>query len=78
MSTFEKVTEIIVDTLNFESGEISAESNFFEDLDADSLDVMELMMALEESYGIKIPDEDLPKLTTVGSVVEYIDTHKAG
>ncbi len=73
MSTFEKVKEIIIDTLNFEGEEIKPESDFFQDLQADSLDVVELMMALEENFGVTIPDEELPNLRTVDSVVKYID-----
>ncbi|HAJ74756.1 MAG TPA: acyl carrier protein [Lachnospiraceae bacterium] len=76
MSTFDQVKEIIIDTLNFDAEDIQMESNFFEDLEADSLDVVELMMALEEKMGVKIPDEELQNLRTVGSVVEYIDAHK--
>ena len=77
MGTFEKVKEIIIDTLNFEGEDIRPESDFFKDLQADSLDVVELMMALEENFGVTIPDEDLLNLHTVGSVVEYIDAHQA-
>ena len=76
MSTFEQVKEIIIDTLNFDAEDILPESNFFDDLEADSLDIVELMMALEENLGIKIPDEELPNLRTVESVVNYIDAHK--
>ena len=77
MGTFEKVKAIIIDTLNFEGEDIRPESDFFKDLQADSLDVVELMMALEENFGVTIPDEDLLNLHTVGSVVEDIDAHQA-
>lgn len=76
MDTFEKVKEIIIDTLSFDGDEIRPESDFFKDLKADSLDVVELMMALEENFGISIPDEELPNLHTVESVVKYIEDHK--
>ncbi len=74
--TFEKVREIMVDTLSLEKDEIQISSNLFEDLGADSLDAVELNMALEEEYGITIPDEDLVNLKTVQDIVSYIDTHK--
>ncbi len=74
--TFEKVREIMVDTLSLEKDEIKIESNLFDDLGADSLDAVELNMALEEEYGISIPDEDLLKLKTVQDIVSYIDSHK--
>ena len=73
--TFEKVREIMVDTLSLEKDEIKIESNLFDDLGADSLDAVELNMALEEEYGISIPDEDLLKLKTVQDIVSYIDSH---
>ena len=74
--TFEKVREIMVDTLSLEKDEIKIESNLFDDLGADSHDAVELNMALEEEYGISIPDEDLLKLKTVQDIVSYIDSHK--
>ncbi len=74
--TFEKVREIMVDTLSLEKDEIKIESNLFDDLGADSLDAVELNMALEEEYGISIPDEDLLKLKTVQDIISYIDSHK--
>ena len=76
MSTFEQVKETVIDTLNFD-GELTENSDFFKDLEADSLDVVELMMAVEEKFGIQIPDEDVQNLHTVGDVVKYIDAHKA-
>lgn len=69
---FEKVVEIIKEQLNMENAEIKVETSFKEDLDVDSLDLFELVMALEEEYDIEIPSEDLEKLTTVGAVVEYL------
>ena len=74
--TFEKVREIMVDTLSLEKDEIKISYNLFDDLGADSLDAVELNMALEEEYGISIPDEDLLTLKTVQDIVSYIDSHK--
>ncbi|MCR5784761.1 MAG: acyl carrier protein [Eubacterium sp.] len=74
--TFEKVKEIIVDTLSFDADDIKLESNLFDDLGADSLDAVELNMALEEEYGVSIPDEELKEIKTVKDIVDYIDSHK--
>ncbi len=74
--TFEKVKEIIVDTLSFDADDIKIESNLFDDLGADSLDAVELNMALEEEYGFSIPDEELKNIKTVKDIVDYIDSHK--
>lgn len=68
----ERVIEIIEEQLNLDGVEITAESRFKEDLEADSLDLFELVMAFEEEYGVEIPSEDLEKITTVGSVIEYM------
>ena len=68
----EKVSEIVKAQLNLEEVEITLESNFKEDLGADSLDLFELVMALEEEYGIEIPSEDLEKIATVGDVINYM------
>ena len=67
---FEKVVEIIKEQLNLENAEIRMETSFKEDLDVDSLDLFELVMALEEEYDVEIPSEDLEQLTTVGEVVD--------
>ena len=64
--------EIIADQLNVDAASITAESRFKEDLEADSLDLFELVMSLEEEYDVEIPSEDLEKITTVGSVIEYM------
>lgn len=69
---FEKVVKIIKEQLNMENAEINMETSFKEDLEVDSLDLFELVMALEEEYDIEIPAEDLEKITTVGAVVEYL------
>lgn len=69
---FEKVKEIIEEQLNLDGVEITEASRFKEDLQADSLDLFELVMAFEDEYGVEIPSEDLEKITTVGSVIEYM------
>ena len=69
---FEKVKAIIVEQLGSSESSVTLESSFIDDLGADSLDIVELVMALEEEFDIEIPDEDAEKVTTVGDVVEYI------
>ena len=69
---FEKVKKIIVEQLGVEEDEITMESSFIDDLGADSLDIVELIMALEEEFDIEIPDSEAEKITTVGDAVEYI------
>ena len=72
----ERVKEIIEEQLNIDGVEITMETRFKEDLEADSLDLFELVMAFEEEYGVEIPSEDLEKITTVGAVIEYIESHQ--
>ncbi len=69
---FEKVKAIIVEQLGVAEGSVEMESSFIDDLGADSLDIVELVMALEEEFDIEIPDSDAEKVVTVGDVVEYI------
>lgn len=69
---FERVKKIIINHLGVEEGKISDGSHFIDDLGADSLDQVELVMAFEEEFGIEIPDEAAEKITTVGSAVKYI------
>jgi len=69
---FEKVKEIIVNQLGVSDTAVTMEASFIDDLGADSLDIVELVMALEEEFDIEIPDEDAEKAVTVGDVVEYI------
>ena len=69
---FEKVKEIIEEQLNLDGVEITMESSFKDDLDADSLDLFELVMAFEEEYGVEIPSEELESITTVGAVIKYM------
>ena len=72
---FPKVKEIIVDQLGVEEDEVRPEAHFIEDLGADSLDIVELVMALEEEFGLEIPDEDAEKIATVTDAVDYIRDH---
>lgn len=69
---FEKVKEVIEEKLNAEGVEITEETSFKDDLNADSLDLFELVMALEDEFGIEIPSEELEKLNTVGDVLNYL------
>ena len=69
----EKVRSIIVDQLGVESDKVTADAKFIEDLGADSLDTVELVMAFEENFDIEVPDEEVEKLHTVGDVVAYIE-----
>lgn len=68
----EKLKTIIAEQLNVSEDEVKAESNFKDDLGADSLDLFELVMSLEEEYGVEIPSEDLEKIATVNDVIEYL------
>ena len=68
----EKMKEMVADQLNVDAAEITAETSFKDDLGADSLDLFELVMALEKEYNVEIPSEDLEKLTTVGAVMDYL------
>lgn len=76
MSTFEKVRDIVVEQLGVEADEVNIDSTFIDDLGADSLDIVELIMAFEEEFDIEIPDEAAEKIKTVQDVVTYIDQHK--
>lgn len=67
-----KVKEVIVDQLSVEEDDVTADASFFDDLGADSLDIVELVMALEDQFGISIPDEDAESIKTVGDAVDYI------
>ncbi|MEE9188360.1 MAG: acyl carrier protein [Anaerolineales bacterium] len=71
--TFEQVKEIIIDLLNVEESKITPEAKFREDLEADSLDLVELIMAFEDKFGGEISDEDAQNISTVGDVVKYIN-----
>ena len=71
-----KVKSIIADQLSVGEGEIKPESSFIEDLGADSLDIVELVMAMEEEFEVEIPDEEAENIKTVGDAINYINTHK--
>jgi acyl carrier protein len=75
MSVAEKVKSIIVEQLGVEADEVKPEASFTDDLGADSLDIVELVMAFEEEFGIEIPDEDAEKIARVKQAVEYIEQH---
>ena len=75
MSVEEKVKEIIVDQLGVDEKQVNSEASFIDDLGADSLDTVELVMALEEEFDIEIPDEDAEKIATVKNAVDYIKDH---
>ena len=68
----EKVKAVVAEKLNVDESEITVNTSFKDDLDADSLDLFEMVMALEEEFGIEIPSEDLEKLVTVGDVLDYL------
>ena len=72
----ENMKEIIAEQLNCDADSITLETNFKDDLGADSLDLFELVMALEEEYDVEIPTEDLESIATVGDVVKYIESHQ--
>ncbi len=74
--TFAEVKAIIVDLLGVEEDKVSLDANFRDDLEADSLDLVELIMAFEDKFGAEISDEDAQAITTVGEAVKYIDSHK--
>ena len=76
MSTFDKVKEVIIDKLGVEEEKIVSEASFVDDLGADSLDTVELIMQLEEEFSIEIPDDDAEKITTVKSAVDYIEANQ--
>lgn len=76
MPTFDKVRDIVVEQLGVEADEVTIESTFIDDLGADSLDIVELIMAFEEEFNIEIPDEAAEKIKTVQDVVTYIDQNK--
>lgn len=76
MAVFDDVKAVIVDQLSVNENEVKLESRFVDDLGADSLDVVELVMALEEKFEIEIPDEEAEKIATVKDVVDYIEKKK--
>ncbi len=73
--TYDKIKDIIVDLLGVDASKVTMEARFREDLEADSLDLVELIMAFEDKFGGEISDEDAQTITTVGEAVKYIETH---
>ena len=76
MSTFDKVKNITVEQLSVDTEEVKMESSFIDDLGADSLDIVELIMAFEEEFGVEIPDEKAEKIRTVADAVKMLDEEK--
>jgi acyl carrier protein len=72
---FEKIKEIVVEQLGVDEEEVTEKASFVDDLGADSLDIVELIMALEEEFDMEIPDEDAEKISTVGDAIKYIKEH---
>ncbi len=73
MTVAEKVKEMIIKQLDSKESEVVPEARFIDDLGADSLDIVELIMALEDEYGLEIPDEDAEKMSTVGEAIKYLE-----
>lgn len=76
--TFDQIKEIIVDLLGVEPGQVTPDARFREDLEADSLDLVELIMAFEEVFDGEISDDEAQQITTVGAAVDYIEEHMLG
>jgi acyl carrier protein len=76
-ATFERLRDIISNTLRVEREKVTIEASFNDDLKADSLDLVELIMAFEEEYGVEIPDEEARKITTVGAALAYVNAHSS-
>jgi acyl carrier protein len=77
MATEEKIKEIIMEQLGVDENQITPEASFVDDLGADSLDTVELVMAFEEEFDVEIPDEDAEKIRTVQDVINYLNSHQA-
>ncbi len=74
--TADRVKKIVVEHLGVEADKVTTDASFIDDLGADSLDIVELVMAFEEEFGVEIPDDAAEKITTVGDAVKYIEEHK--
>ena len=77
MSTFDRVKKVVVEQLDVNEDEVTMAASFVDDLGADSLDVVELVMGLEEEFDVEIPDEDAEKIATVGDAIKYITSKSA-
>ncbi|NLN46576.1 MAG: acyl carrier protein [Clostridiaceae bacterium] len=75
-SIFESVKNILVEQLGVDAGDVAMESNFIDDLNADSLDIVELIMAMEQEFGISIPDEEAERIKSVGDAVQFIKSNQ--
>ena len=75
-ATFQRLRDIIADTLKVDKDKVTPEASFTDDLKADSLDLVELIMAFEDEYGVEIPDEDAQKIRTVGDALAYVEQRK--
>ena len=73
---FDKIKDIIIDQLQVEESDVNMDTNLMKDLSADSLDSVEIIMAIEDEYGIEIPDEEAEKIQTVGDLVRYVEENK--
>ena len=73
---FDEIKDIIIDQLQVDESEVTMDTNLMKDLSADSLDAVEIIMAIEEEYGIEIPDEDVETFQTVGDLVKYVEENK--
>lgn len=74
--TFDKIKDIIIEQLQVEESDVNMDTNLMKDLSADSLDAVEIIMAIEDEYGIEIPDEEAEKMQTVGDLVRYVEENK--
>lgn len=73
MDTFERIRELLAEQLDIDDEKITMDSNILEDFEADSLDVVDMVMSLEDEFGVEIPDEEIENLHTVGDVVRYVE-----
>ncbi|HLV79375.1 MAG TPA: acyl carrier protein [Chthonomonadaceae bacterium] len=78
MNTFERVKKVLVEQLDVSEDEVTPQANIVDDLHADSLDVVEIIMGLEEEFDIEIPDEDAEKITTVQQIIDYVEDKAKG